>query len=105
MTTRHWIGLSGASWNISTNWTPSGIPLSSDDIFIAAGGAAVAIQTQNVAGSFSIASTAALTIGGSSTGTLTVGGNISKAGTINLAGTASVSANLRFGSAAILSGG
>lgn len=105
MANKHWIGLSGANWNISTNWTPNGIPLSTDSIFIDAGGAAVATQTQNASGSLSIASTASLTIGGSATGTLTISGNISNAGTISLAGSSSVNANLRFGSALTLTGG
>src|ERR1700712_3454729 len=105
MANKHWIGLSGANWNISTNWTPNGIPLSTDIIFIDASGAAVATQTQNASGSLSIASTASLTIGGSATGTLTISGNISNAGTITLAGSSSVNASLRFGSALTLTGG
>jgi len=105
MAIKHWTGASGATWNGISNWTPSGVPVNGDSVFIDAGGAPVATQTLNVAGSLTIAANANLTIGGSVVGSLTVGGPIINAGTISLAGSSSVNASLRFGSNLALSGG
>lgn len=87
-TTRTWTGTANNDWSNSGNWTPAGIPANTDPVVIPATGSSPAISGIAVAGSLNVAADATLTlIDGGPHGpdsTLTVRGDITNAGTINL---------------------
>jgi hypothetical protein len=114
MANKTWNGGTG-TWATAGNWTPSGIPLNTDDIFINAGSVTLAGQTcnnLNIGGTCTITGTS-LTVNGTftvTTGTVTwthtstttfngsisnSGGSIQQTGTGNftIAGTTSTTAN------------
>lgn len=84
MTYRRWIGGSGAAWGTSTNWSPSGVPTSTDEaVFEAAATVNLGSTTRNCLHFVNVNNTL-LTI--NSLVTVNVYGNLTNNGTITVTG-------------------
>ena len=77
-----WSGGTSGSWDVAGNWTPSGPPSGSSNTCISTAGSSVTINGGDATGNLTLGSTDSLGFGAGET--LTVGGNISNAGTITL---------------------
>ena len=83
-----WVGTTG-NWNLASNWNPSGIPTTADDVIIPAGtNNSPTLNNSGAARSVTVNSGATLALGAF---TLTVGGNVFADGPIT--GTGSVAIN------------
>ncbi|MBI3519620.1 MAG: T9SS type A sorting domain-containing protein [Bacteroidetes bacterium] len=82
-TTFTWNGSSSNAWNTNTNWTPNGIPTSTDNVIIVTGSNACALASNTSVNNFTLTS-GTLNIG---TFTFTTNGNaLFTSGTINGSG-------------------
>ncbi|HEV8409967.1 MAG TPA: Ig-like domain-containing protein, partial [Gemmatimonadaceae bacterium] len=89
-----WTGATSTAWTTSTNWTPSGVPVAGDSVFIPSGGnqptisAAVTVKhlTVGFGATLTFASSPTLTV----TGNFTDNGTTAGAGTVDLNGTGTV---------------
>ena len=90
--TRSWVNTAGGSWNTSTNWSPLGVPTSTDDVCIKASGTytvtlpapGASVRTVTIGGA-GVIGVQTLDIVGQSTGTaLTAASSIDNHGVIRL---------------------
>jgi hypothetical protein len=107
-----WIGDTSGSWNTAANWLPSGVPTASHVVVIPSSayyGNAPALDVSTTVAALVIKSGATLA-GGAGTNTLTVSGDLTVAGTLDLSaadesisvgGTALVNGTLKLGSGTV----
>jgi hypothetical protein len=60
---KSWIGANLANWNVASNWSPSGVPTSSDAVTIASNGSVTVNITNAVCASLQLGGTSASTAG------------------------------------------
>jgi len=79
--TKIWTGATDTQWNTGTNWNPSGVPTTSDDVTIQNVTKKPVIKSDAVCKSLTISNSATLTIGAS--GSLTLSGSFTNNGSFD----------------------
>ncbi|HEV8409579.1 MAG TPA: Ig-like domain-containing protein, partial [Gemmatimonadaceae bacterium] len=89
-----WTGATSTAWAVATNWTPAGVPVAGDSVFIPSGGNQPTISTAITVKHLTVGFGATLTFASSPTltvtGNFTDNGTTAGAGTIDLNGTGTV---------------
>jgi hypothetical protein len=84
-----WTGATSTAWVVTTNWAPSGVPVSGDSVYVPAGGNQPTIASSTTVTHLGMGNGAVLTVNGSTTLTLLGKLNVASivgAGTVDLNG-------------------